>query len=95
MMISLDIAEGSLPAYLAEPQGELKGALIVIHEIWGLVDHIKSVADRFAAEGYLVVAPDIFSVIGVTPQLGKELHSQMFSPDDFHGCFSNLLCVTK
>src|SRR3984885_14555780 len=67
-----------LSAYRAEPVGELRGALIVIHEIWGLVDHIKDVADRFAAEGYLVVAPDILSHGGVTPEVGNEINRLMF-----------------
>jgi carboxymethylenebutenolidase len=67
------ISGDRVTAYRAEPEGELKGALIVIHEIWGLVDHIKDVADRFAAQGYLVVAPDILSGIGVVPEVGNEL----------------------
>jgi carboxymethylenebutenolidase len=80
-MISIDsdLDGGALAAYRAEPVGETRGALIVIHEIWGLVDHIKTVADRYAAEGYLVIAPDILSHGGVTPQVGAELVRLMFS----------------
>lgn len=59
--------------YLARPEGDPVGALVLIHEIWGLVDHIRDVADRFAAEGYLVAAPDILSTIGLAPHLGAEL----------------------
>jgi carboxymethylenebutenolidase len=59
--------------------GDLKGGLIVIHEVWGLVDHIKSIADRFAGEGYLVVAPDILSSIGLVPEVGKEIFDLMFN----------------
>ncbi|WP_344792914.1 dienelactone hydrolase family protein [Gryllotalpicola daejeonensis] len=59
--------------YVTRPTGEVKGGLIVIEEIWGLVDHIKDVADRFAAQGYLVVAPDILSHVGITPEVGNEL----------------------
>jgi len=77
-MIDID----GLAAYRAEPVGPPRGGLIVIHEIWGLVEHITNVADRFAAEGYLVVAPDILSVIGMEPALGQELHRAMFSPDE-------------
>lgn len=69
-------------AYRAEPTGTLKGGLIVIHEIWGLVDHIKSIADRFADEGYLVIAPDLLSSIGVVPEVGKEIFELMFSADE-------------
>jgi carboxymethylenebutenolidase len=89
-MISIDTgspseqnsAGGPLSAYRAEPVGELRGALIVIHEIWGLVEHIKNVADRYAAEGYLVIAPDILSHGGVTPEVGLELGRLMFSGTD-------------
>jgi carboxymethylenebutenolidase len=83
-MISIDIASDGSPlsAYLAEPTGELRGALIVIHEIWGLVDHIKNVADRYAAEGYLVIAPDILSHGGITPEVGLELGRLMFRGTD-------------
>ncbi len=69
-------------AYLVPPTGELKGALIVIHEIWGLVDHIKDVADRFAAQGYLVLAPDLLSAIGIEAQVGAELFALRNHPDE-------------
>jgi carboxymethylenebutenolidase len=71
-----------LEVYRAEPVGELRGALVVIHEIWGLVDHIKNVADRYAAEGYLVIAPDILSRGGVTPEVGLELATLMHGTDE-------------
>src|SRR3990170_3995259 len=35
-------------------------AIVVIHEIWGLVDHIKDVANRLALEGYAALAVDLF-----------------------------------
>ena len=62
-----------IAAYRAEAVGDLRGALVLIHEIWGLVEHIETVADRYAAEGYLVIAPDILSRGGVTPEVGLEL----------------------
>ena len=68
--------------YRADPDGPPIGALIVIHEIWGLVDHIKRVADRYAAEGYLVMAPDLLSDVGVTPELGLELFAMTNDPDE-------------
>lgn len=68
--------------YRAEPSGEVHGALIVIHEIWGLVDHITDVADRYAAEGYLVLAPDLLSEIGTTPEIGLELFEMMNDTDE-------------
>jgi len=73
---------GGVPVYRAEPEGEPRAAIIVIHEIWGLVDQIKGVADRWAAEGYLAVAPDILSQVGVTPEVGEELSWAMRHPDE-------------
>jgi carboxymethylenebutenolidase len=51
-------------AYLAEPEGGSGPGLIVIQEWWGLVDHIKEVCDRFAAAGFVALAPDLYH--GVT-----------------------------
>ena len=73
---------GDVPVYRAEPTGSLRGGLIVIHEIWGLVDHITAVADRFAGEGYLVLAPDLLSDVGVTPEVGTEMLRLMASEDE-------------
>jgi carboxymethylenebutenolidase len=51
-----------LQGYLAQPQGEGNHpALVVIHEIYGLNQNIREVADRFAAEGYVAFAVDLFS----------------------------------
>lgn len=68
--------------YKAVPDGEIRGGLIVIHEIWGLVDHITEVADRFAREGYVAYAPDILSKAGITPEAGRELMELMQNPDE-------------
>jgi len=46
--------------YLAEAAGGRGPGVIVIQEWWGLVDHIKQVADRFAAEGFTALAPDVY-----------------------------------
>lgn len=68
-------------AYVAEPRGEVRGAVVVIHEIWGLVEHITGIADRFAAEGYLAIAPDLLSEIGIEANIGLELQEIMFNAD--------------
>jgi len=80
-MGSMGTVDG-LTVYRAEPEGAPRGAVIVIHEVWGLVDQIKGVADRWAAEGYLAVAPDIMSHIGVTPEVGEELSLAIRHPDE-------------
>ena len=46
--------------YLARPGRENAPGVIVIQEWWGLVDHIKDVADRFAREGFVALAPDLY-----------------------------------
>src|ERR1700730_7859238 len=46
--------------YLALPAAGSGPGVIVIQEWWGLVDHIKDVCDRFAAEGYVALAPDLY-----------------------------------
>ncbi len=47
-------------AYLARPESGSGPGVIVIQEWWGLVDHIKAVADRFAVEGFIALAPDLY-----------------------------------
>jgi len=46
--------------YLSVPPSGRGPGLVVIQEWWGLVDHIKVVADRFAAEGFVALAPDLY-----------------------------------
>ena len=59
--IKLKAKDGhELDAYLAEPKGKARGGLVVVQEIFGVTNHIKRVADRFAAQGYKVVAPAMF-----------------------------------
>jgi carboxymethylenebutenolidase len=59
--ISLTASDGfRLGGYRAAPQGKPRGGLAVIQEIFGVNHHIRSVCDRFAAQGYLAVAPAVF-----------------------------------
>jgi carboxymethylenebutenolidase len=54
-------ANGSTAAgYLALPAGGSGSGVLVIQEWWGLVDHIKGVCDRFAEEGFVALAPDLY-----------------------------------
>ncbi|UYN91474.1 MAG: dienelactone hydrolase family protein [Anaerolineales bacterium] len=48
------------PAYLSLPPAGSGPAVVIIQEWWGLVGHIKDVADRLAAEGFVVLAPDLY-----------------------------------
>ena len=51
---------GTAAGYLATPPSGQGPGLIVIQEWWGLVDHIKEVTDRFAAEGFVALSPDLY-----------------------------------
>lgn len=59
----------------------MKGGLVVIHEVWGLNEHTRDVADRFAREGYVVVAPDLLVDRGITEESTAELNEALFSAD--------------
>jgi carboxymethylenebutenolidase len=75
-MVRLKARDGhELDAYLAEPKGKTRGGIVVVQEIFGVTDHIKRVADQFAAEGYRAIAPAMFDRIkrGITlPYAGIE-----------------------
>jgi carboxymethylenebutenolidase len=60
-MSELSASDGyRLPAYLAEPVGPPRGGLVVVQEIFGVNNHIRSVCDGYAADGYRVIAPALF-----------------------------------
>jgi carboxymethylenebutenolidase len=59
--IDLTAKDGhSFGAYVAEPSGKPRGGLVVIQEIFGVNEHIRWVADGYAADGYYAVAPAMF-----------------------------------
>jgi carboxymethylenebutenolidase len=60
-MIKLTAADGhQFAAYVATPKDKPRGALVVVQEIFGVNSHIRSVADGYAADGYLAIAPALF-----------------------------------
>jgi carboxymethylenebutenolidase len=60
-MIRFDANGGTAPGYLVAPESGKGGpGLVLVQEWWGLVDHIKDLADRFAAAGFVVLAPDLY-----------------------------------
>lgn len=58
--LSLKVAGSSAKAYVARPAGKPKGAVLVLHEWWGLNDWIRAQSDRLADEGYLALAVDLY-----------------------------------
>ncbi len=70
-MIELQAADGTwVPAYEARPTSTPKGAVVVIQEIFGVNSHIRSVADGYAAEGYVALAPAAFHRVKSGVELG-------------------------
>jgi len=68
---SIQAADGfTLSAYVAQPEGKPRAAVVVLQEIFGVNSHIREVADRFAAEGYLAVAPATFDRVKPGVELG-------------------------
>lgn len=59
-MVQFPFAGGTTGGYLATPAMGKGPGVIVIQEWWGLVDHIKDLCDRFAAEGFVALAPDLY-----------------------------------
>ena len=86
-MIELTASDGhKLAAYRADPAGKPRGAIVVIQEIFGVNSHIKSVADGFAKDGYVAIAPAMFDRVqknfdvGYTPpdiEKGRELRAKI------------------
>ena len=63
-MITLDTSDGPMEVYEAAPDGEARGAVIVIQEAFGVNDHIQDVTRRAADAGYHAVAPALFHRAG-------------------------------
>lgn len=59
-MVQFPFDSGNTGGYLATPKQGSGPGVIVIQEWWGLVDHIKDVCDRFADEGFVALAPDMY-----------------------------------
>ena len=74
--VRLKAADGfECPAYVAQPKGKPKGAVVVIQEIFGVNPHIREVVDGYAAAGYFAIAPAMFHRAKHGVELG-------YTPDD-------------
>lgn len=82
VQIKLTAGDGhEFAAYVAQPHGKATKALVVIQEIFGVNRHIRSVADGFAKDGYLAVAPALFDRV----ERGVEL---AYTPEDMKRGFA-------
>ncbi len=71
--ITLHAADGhELGAYVSRPAGQTLAGLVVIQEIFGVNVHIRSIADGYAADGFLAVSPALFDRIERNVELGYD-----------------------
>jgi carboxymethylenebutenolidase len=75
--IEFPTSAGSAPGYLAVPTDEQGPGVIVLQEWWGLDEHIRSICDRFAAEGLFALAPDLYR--GETTAQPSEAEQKMMA----------------
>lgn len=74
--VNLSAADGFVfPAYVARPDGPPRGGIVVLQEIFGANAHIRAVADGYAAQGYLAIAPSTFHRVQPGVELG-------YTPED-------------
>ncbi len=81
--VNVTSAPGHISAYLTGPRDKKGPGIVVIHEAFGLNDHIRDVARRFANLGYHVIAPDLYTR-GGAPQAGNmdDVFAKMFGLSD-------------
>ena len=72
--LSFETANGATTAYVARPDGSNGKAVVVIQEWWGLNDHIRDIANRWAAEGFTAIAPDLYrGTVATNPDEASKL----------------------
>jgi carboxymethylenebutenolidase len=75
--IEFPTSAGSATGYLAVPAGEHGPGVIVLQEWWGVDEHIRSLCDRLAAEGFYALAPDLYK--GETTTQPSEAQQKMMA----------------
>jgi carboxymethylenebutenolidase len=75
--IEFPTSAGGVPGYLAVPVGEHGPAAIVLQEWWGVDEHVHSICDRLAAEGFYALAPDLYR--GETTTQPSEAQQKMMA----------------
>jgi len=75
-ILSFDTSHGWTSAYTALPKNGNGKAVIVIQEWWGLNDHIKDIANRYADSGFIAIAPDLYrgKVASDSAQASQMMH---------------------
>ncbi|MEC3975623.1 dienelactone hydrolase family protein [Amycolatopsis sp. H20-H5] len=80
MEIRIPVAGSTIGGYLAEPAGEgPHPAVVIIHDAFGLSQDARDITDRFAAEGYLALSPNMYSRGGI--RCVKQVFKDLFARD--------------
>jgi carboxymethylenebutenolidase len=79
--------DGSFDGYLAEPEGSPRAAIVVIQEIFGVNEGIRRKCDRWAEQGYLAIAPDLFWRLEPGVELDPDVPDQFRQALDLMGRF--------
>ena len=59
-LLKVNTSRGATTAHVARPEKDSAAAVILIQEWWGINDHIRDIAGRYANEGYVCIAPDLY-----------------------------------
>ena len=95
-MIMIDSQDGKVPAYVNKPANvsNKTPGVIIIHEWWGLVPHVKGIADKYAEQGYVAIAPDLYAGVSASnPDEARKLSMSITTQNskkmiDGHGSVS-------
>ncbi len=87
--LSIDAIDGSgtFSAYVAQPQGRARAAIVVIQEIFGVNRGIRAKCDALAADGYLAIAPDLFWRLKPGIELDPDIEAEFEAALDWMGKF--------
>ena len=80
--LNLSTSRGATTAIVARPSEKAFAAVVLIHEWWGINDHMRDLAGRYANEGYLCVAPDLYrGKVAADPQEASALMNALAIED--------------
>jgi len=80
--LNLTTSHGATTAYVARPQTKAAAGVVLIQEWWGINDHIRDLTGRYANEGYLCVAPDLYrGKVAADPQEAATLMNALAIAD--------------
>jgi len=74
--VEITMEDGVADAYLVRPDAQPRGAVLLIMDAYGLRPQIEAMADRVAAEGYVVLAPNVFY---------REVRGELLPPEEIAG----------